>query len=156
MDAKHPMSSGTKNSRIVIPEIDGGVAPFCIGTQNQDKKGYFMHTAEAERCSMFVSTVEKYLTLRTKKNREKRIAIGYFKRPGKDALLASGMEVIPSLYNFLKRLREEGYDVSGLPATVEAFARDIKTEGIVLGSYAKGAQEVSAGGPSLLAHERTV
>ena len=141
MDAKHPMSSGMKNSRIVIPEIDGGVAPFCVGTQNPDKKGYYVHTAEAERCSMFVSTVEKYLTLRTKKNREKRIAIGYFKRPGKDALLASGMEVIPSLYNFLKRLREEGYDVSGLPATVEAFALDIKTEGIVLGSYAKGAQE---------------
>lgn len=141
MDAWHPMSSGTKNSRIVIPEIDGGVAPFCIGTQNQDKKGYFVHTAEAERCSMFVSCVEKYLTLRTKKNSEKRIAIGYFKRPGKDALLASGMEVIPSLYHFLKRLRDEGYDVSGLPTSEEAFARDIKTEGIVLGSYAKGAQE---------------
>ena len=141
MDARHPMSSGTKNSRIVIPEIDGGVAPFCIGTQNQDKKGYFVHTAEAERCSMFVSCVEKYLTLRTKKNSEKRIAIGYFKRPGKDALLASGMEVIPSLYHFLKRLRDEGYDVSGLPTSEEAFARDIKTEGIVLGSYAKGAQE---------------
>ncbi len=141
MNPKQPMSGGSLNSRIVIPEIDGGIAPFCIGTQNKDKKGFYRHTAEVERCSAFVETVEKYLALRTKKNADKRIAIGYFKRPGKDALLASGMEVIPSMYHFLQRLRAEGYDVSGLPSTVEAFARQIKTEGAVMGSYAKGAQE---------------
>lgn len=141
MDAKVPMASGSKNSRIVIPEIDGGIASFCIGTQNKDKKGYYKHTAEIERCKTFVNTVENYLSLRTKRNSQKRIAIGYFKRPGKDALLASGMEVIPSMYNFLKRLRSEGYNLDGLPATLEAFARDIKTEGLILGSYAKGAQE---------------
>lgn len=74
-------------------------------------------------------------------NKEKRVAICYFKTPGKDALLASGMEVIPSLYNSLKRLRSEGYDVSGLPATVEEFGKRIHRDGAVMGSYAKGAQE---------------
>ena len=141
MNESMPMSSGSKNARIVIPEIDGGIAPFCIGTQNKDQKGFFKHTAEVERCQMFVDYVCRYLSLRTKPNKEKRIAIGYFKRPGKDALLASGMEVIPSMYNFLLRLRQEGYDVSGLPESLEAFARQVKTEGLVLGSYAKGAQQ---------------
>ncbi|MBR1464636.1 MAG: cobaltochelatase subunit CobN [Prevotella sp.] len=141
MDANRPMTAGSKNSRIVIPEIDGGITPFCIGTQNKDKKGFYKHTAEVERCTAFAETVEKYLALRTKNNADKRIAIGYFKRPGKDALLASGMEVIPSMYNFLKQLRAEGYNVSGLPTTLGAFARQIKTEGMVMGSYAKGVQE---------------
>lgn len=141
MDEGNPMPAGSKNSRIVIPEIDGGVAPYCIGTQNQDDRGYYRRTAELERCRAFVDHVKRQLALRTKRNQDKRIAIGYFKRPGKDALLASGMEVIPSMYYFLKRLRSEGYNVSGLPPTLDAFAHEVKTEGIVLGSYARGAQE---------------
>ena len=141
MNAAIPMSSGSKNARIVIPEIDGGTAPWCIATQNPDERGYHIYTAEVERCEMFCEHVQRTMSLRTKKNSEKRIAIGYFKRPGKDALLASGMEVIPSLYNLLKRLRSEGYRVDGLPTTLDAFARQVKTEGIVLGSYARGAQE---------------
>ena len=125
MNESIPMSSGSKNARIVIPEIDGGMAPYCIGTQNPDPQGYQMYTAEAERCKAFAEHVGRYLSLRTKPNREKRIAIGYFRRPGNDALLASGMEVIPSMYNLLRRLRNEGYDVSGLPPTLDAFARTI-------------------------------
>ena len=136
-----PMSSGSKNARIVIPEIDGGTAPFAIATQNPNKEGYHINTAETERCEMLVQHISRRMSLRRKKNSEKRIAIGYFKRPGKDALLASGMEVIPSMYNLLKRLQQEGYNVSGLPNSLEAFAKAIRTEGMVLGSYAKGAQE---------------
>ena len=141
MNKDLPMSSGSKNARIVIPEIDGGTAPFCIATQNPNSEGYIINTAEKERCEVLVDHIFRSMSLRTKPNSEKRIAIAYFKRPGKDALLASGMEVIPSLYNLLKRLQQEGYNVSGLPATLEAFALQVKTEGLVLGSYAKGAQE---------------
>lgn len=136
-----PLSNGSKNARIVIPEIDGGMASYGIATQNKNSKGYYMNTAEVERCHTFVDYVSRCLSLRIKPNKDKKIAIAYFKRPGKDALLASGMEVIPSIYNFLKRLREEGYRVDGLPDQLETFAHQLKTEGIVLGSYAKGAQQ---------------
>ena len=141
MNKDVPMSSGSKNSRIVIPEIDGGMAPYCIGTQNANKEGYFIHTAEVERCRMAVEHISRYMALRKKKNSEKRVAIGYFRRPGKDALLASGMEVVPSMYNLLKRLRSEGYDVTGLPSSLDEFARQLHSQGIVLGTYAKGAQQ---------------
>ncbi len=140
MDARQPMSAGSKNARIVIPEIDGAVAPFCIGTQNANAEGYLMRTAEVERCQLFCDYISRYMTLRQKPNSQKRIAIGFFKRPGKDALLASGMEVIPSMYNFLRRLRQEGYDVSGLPSTLEAFTSQLRSEAQVLGTYAEGAQ----------------
>ena len=114
MNKDIPMSSGSKNARIVIPEIDGGTAPFAIATQNPNKEGYHINTAETERCEMLVQYISRCMSLRQKKNSEKRIAIGYFKRPGSDALLASGMEVIPSMYHLLKRLQQEGYNVSGL------------------------------------------
>ena len=140
MDASQPMSSGSKNARIVIPEIDGAIAPYCIATQNTTPEGYYVHTAEMERIETFCDYLEHYMALRLKPNSEKRIAIGYFRRPGRDALLASGMEVIPSLYNLLRRLRSEGYDVSGLPPTLSEFSRAVKREGLVLGSYARGAQ----------------
>ena len=141
MDAHKPMSGGSKNARIVIPEIDGAIAPYCIATQNPSPRGYLMHTIEVERCTAFCDYLTHYMALRSKPNSEKRVAIAYFKRPGKDALLASGMEVVPSLYNFLRRLQQEGYDVSGLPSTLSAFASEVKREGQVLGTYAAGAQQ---------------
>ena len=141
IDPDVQISNGSLNARVVIPEIDGGMAPYALATQNPNAEGYLTYTIEPERIEAFLTHLQKYMALRSMPNREKRIAIGYFKNPGKDALLASGMEVIPSLYNFLKRLRTEGYNVDGLPATLEAFEQRIKTDGLVLGDYAKGAQE---------------
>ncbi len=141
LDVNNPMSAGTLNARIVVPEIDGAMTPLCISTQNPDEEGFLLYTPEPERIDAFMEQFTRFMNLRTKPNSEKRIAIGYFKSPGKDALLASGMEVIPSLYNFLKQLRAEGYDVSGLPATQEAFGRQIMEQGSVMGSYAPAAQQ---------------
>lgn len=141
MDPNIPVTGGTLTARVVVPEIDGGMAPLCIGTQNANEDGYYMYTAEMERVNSLIDHIRKYMDLRKIANKDKKVAICYFKSPGKDALLASGMEVIPSLYNFLNRLKKEGYNVNGLPQTVNEFARLVHEEGTVLGSYAKGAQE---------------
>ena len=136
-----PVTGGTLTARVVIPEIDGGMAPLCIATQNPNADGYYTYTPEPERVDAFIEHITRYMALRDKPNAEKRVAIGYFKSPGRDALLASGMEVIPSLYHFLCRLRAEGYSVDGLPATVDDFAARIYRDGAVMGSYAQGAQQ---------------
>jgi len=140
IDPLKPVSSGTLTARVVVPEIDGGVGNYCIATQNESPSGFYLYTPEPERIDAFLAYFQRYLALRDKPNREKRVAIGYFKSPGKDALIASGMEVIPSLYRFLLRLQEEGYDVSGLPTSEAAFRRLVHREGSVMGSYAPGAQ----------------
>ncbi len=140
IDPLKPVSSGTLTARVVVPEIDGGVGNYCIATQNESPSGFYLYTPEPERIDAFLAYFTRYMALRDKPNREKRVAIGYFKSPGKDALIASGMEVIPSLYRFLLRLRDEGYDVSGLPTSEEAFRRLVHREGSVMGSYAPGAQ----------------
>lgn len=141
LDAGNPVSGGTLNARIVVPEIDGGMTPLCIATQNPTADGYLLYTPEAERIDAFMEQFGRFMKLRTLPNRDKKVAVVYFKSPGKDALLASGMEVVPSLYNFLKRLRQEGYDVSGLPQTLDAFRRELMRKGRVIGSYAPAAQE---------------
>lgn len=139
-DPLKPVSSGTLTARVVVPEIDGGTGNYCIATQNESPDGYYLYTPETERIDSFLEYFTRSMALRSKPNAEKRIAIAYFKSPGKDALLASGMEVIPSLYRFLKRLHREAYDVRGLPVTEEAFGRMVHREGSVMGSYAPGAQ----------------
>lgn len=142
LDEETPIGGGILTARVVIPEIDGGVYPVCIATQRESDDGYLRLMPVEERINALVSHLKKYMVLRDKPNREKRIAtICYFKKPGNDALIASGMEVVPSLYNFLKRLRQEGYDVSGLPPTEVEFAERLHRDGAVMGSYAKGAQE---------------
>ena len=141
LDVNKPMGGGTLNARIVVPEIDGGMTPLCISTQNASPEGYLLYTPEPERVNAFMEQFERFMRLKTIPNCEKKVAIAYFKSPGKDALLASGMEVVPSLYNFLKRLAKEGYDVSGLPASVEELKRQLMEQGSVMGSYAPAAQE---------------
>jgi len=140
IDPLKPVSSGTLTARVVVPEIDGGIGNYCIATQNESPSGFYLYTPEPERMDAFLSYFKRYMALRELPNHDKRVAIAYFKSPGKDALLASGMEVIPSLYQFLLRLRTEGYDVSGLPATEAAFGEQVHREGSVMGSYAPGAQ----------------
>ena len=141
LDVNNPMGGGTLNARIVVPEIDGGMTPLCISTQDPSPEGYLLYNPDKERMNAFISQFERFMNLREQSNSAKKVAIGYFKSPGKDALLASGMEVVPSLYNFLKRLKNEGYNVDGLPVTLEQFRHQIMKLGSVMGDYAPAAQE---------------
>ena len=66
-----------------------------------------------------METVNNYIELQQKPNSEKKVAIYYYKGAGQNALTAGGMEVIPSLYNLLTRLKAEGYTVKNLPASAQ-------------------------------------
>ena len=70
-------------------------------------------------------------------NADKRIALFYFKGPGQNSLVAQGIEVVPSLYNVLKYLQSQGYDLTGLPDTEEAFAKDLMSRGALYNNYAR-------------------
>lgn len=141
LDTEKPVGGGTLNARVVVPEIDGAMAPLCISTQNADRSGYVSHTPEPERIDAFVEQFDRFMRLRDMTNAHKKVAIAYFKSPGKDALLASGMEVVPSLYNFLLALKKAGYNVSGLPGSLNDFRREIMRKGSVMGDYASNAQK---------------
>ena len=54
---------------------------------------------------------------------------------------AAGMEVVPSLYNLLKKMKEEGYRVENLPANSKELEKMIMVEGAVFGTYANGVMD---------------
>lgn len=149
---KQGMNGGFMSQSIVTPEIDGAIRPYVVFGQRINKDGLQEVYGIPDRMESFVESVQGYVNLKNKKNSSKRIAIFYFKGPGQNALTASGMEVVPSLYNLLVRLKNEGYNVGKLPANPQELAKMIQAQGAVFGTYAEGAytQFLQSGHPALV------
>ena len=149
------MNGGFLSQSVVTPEIDGAIRPFALFGHYADKEGLQHAFAIPERLETFVQTVNNYISLQRKPNAEKRIAIVYYKGPGQNALTASGLEVVPSLYNLLVRMKQEGYRVEGLPANSKALGRLIQQQGTVFSTYAEGASDqfMREGHPELISKE---
>lgn len=149
---KQGMNGGFMSQSIVTPEIDGAIRPYVVFGQRINKEGLQEVYGIPDRMESFAESVQGYVNLKNKKNSSKRIAIFYFKGPGQNALTASGMEVVPSLYNLLVRLKNEGYNVGKLPANPQELAKMIQAQGAVFGTYAEGAytQFLKSGHPALV------
>ena len=149
---KQGMNGGFMSQSIVTPEIDGAIRPYVVFGQRVNKEGLQEVYGIPDRMESFVESVQGYVNLKNKQNGNKRIAIFYFKGPGQNALTASGMEVVSSLYNLLVRLRNEGYNVGKLPANAEELEKMIQAQGAVFGTYAEGAytQFLQSGHPALV------
>lgn len=140
MADKMGMNGGFLSQSIVTPEIDGAIRPFTLFAHFKGDDGLPYVEAIPDRLDDFVETVNNYISLQRKKNSEKKVAIFYFKGPGQNALVAEGMEVAPSLYNLLVRLKSEGYNVDNLPADATALEKLITENGKVFNGYAVGAK----------------
>ena len=149
---KQGMSGGFLSQSVVVPEIDGGIRPYVVFAHRTNSDGLQEIYAIPERLEAFVQTVNNYIALKTKPNRDKKVAIYYYKGVGQNSLTAAGMEVLPSLYNLLLKLQSEGYRVENLPASPDDLGRLIQRQGSVLGTYAEGAFEdfMKNGNPELI------
>lgn len=149
---KQGMQGGFLSQSIITPEIDGMIRPFVLFAIREGKDGLPEAYTIPERLATFVKAVNKHLALKTISNKDKKVAIVYFKGPGSNALTASGLEVVPSLYNLLVKMREEGYTVKDLPASAEGLDALIQRSGSVFGTYAEGAQAkfLNEGQPQLI------
>lgn len=152
---KMGMNDGFLSQSVVMPEIDGAIRSQVLFGHRLDGEGLQQVHAIPERLERFVETVNRHIALQRKPNSDKRIAIYYYKGPGQHVLTASGMEVVPSLYNLLVRLRGEGYRVEHLPATPEALAALIQRQGALFNAYAHGAKAefLKNGQPALISSE---
>lgn len=132
------LTAGSLTARISLPELDGGILPHVVATEEEAENNQLISVVpQKEGAEFFMDGVHHYLSLREKKNSEKHLAVVYFRGAGQQSLVATGLEVIPSLYNFLKRLQSEGYNVSGLPTTLEGFSSEIKKRGAVWGAHSE-------------------
>lgn len=140
MEDKMGMSGGFMSQSIVTPEIDGTIRPFTLFAHFKGDDGLPYVEAIPGRVDEFVATVNNYISLRGKANKDKKLAIFYFKGPGQSALVAEGMEVAPSLYNLLSSLKKEGYTIDNLPANAVEFEKLISENGKIFNDYAIGAR----------------
>ncbi|MDE5687494.1 MAG: cobaltochelatase subunit CobN [Paramuribaculum sp.] len=140
MADKQGMSGGFLSQSVVTPEIDGALCPYTLFAHFEGEDGLPYVDAIPGRLEEFVATVNNYTALQTKHNKDKKVAVFYFKGPGQNALVAEGMEVAPSLFNLLRRLKAEGYIVDGLPADAAGLEKMINENGRVFNGYATGAK----------------
>ncbi len=137
---KMGMNGGFLSQSVVMPEIDGAIRPYALFGHRLDAEGLQQAYAIPERLTTFVETVNNHIVLQNKPNSEKRVAIYYYKGPGQNALTAAGMEVAPSLYNLLVRMKREGYRVENLHVSAAELEQLIQRQGSVFNAYAGGAK----------------
>ena len=137
--SKQGMDGGLLSQSVTMPEIDGGAVPMVVAAQFENERGLYVFEGIDERIQMFLSLTEKWLALQTKPNAEKKVAIFYYKGAGKNAMVAEGLELAPSILNLLRRLEEEGYSTGELPETAQELEALIQAKGPVFGTYAQGA-----------------
>lgn len=150
------MNGGFLSQSVVTPEIDGALRPFVLFGHRLDEDGMQESYTIPERLETFVKSVNNYISLKHKPNSEKRVAIYYYKGPGQNALAAASMEVVPSLYNLLVRMKEEGYRVDNLPKSHKELGEMIQAQGAVFNAYAEGAftKFMKNGKPELITKEQ--
>ncbi|MFA8343759.1 MAG: cobaltochelatase subunit CobN, partial [Rhodothermaceae bacterium] len=146
------MSGGLLSQSIIAPELDGGIVPYVTAAMYKNENGYMIYQSIPERTATFVNMVDKYIRLKQKPNKDKKLAVVYFKGPGLNAMVAAGLEISPSLLNMLKELKKAGYTTGKLPSNSKELYKLIQKEGRVLGAYAKGKIEeyLKNGNPSLV------
>lgn len=146
------MFGGFMSQSVVMPELDGAIYPYVVNSQEEDKDGLYIFKAIPERLEKFTQIVSNFISLQNKRNNEKKVAIYYFKGAGQETLTAQGLETVSSLYNFLKRLKSEGYRVENLPTTEQEFEKLLMRQGAVLNTYAEGAFDdyLKKGNPALV------
>ena len=132
------MIGGFLSQSVVTPEMDGALMPYVIIAQRADEDGVNYNITIPDRMETFAQTMWNYVTLQRKANKDKKVAIYYLKGPGSNSLVASGLEVIQSLYNVLKEMQNKGYNLDGLPATATEFGKVLMTQAPLFNSYAEG------------------
>ncbi|GAB6395053.1 MAG: Aerobic cobaltochelatase subunit CobN [Bacteroidales bacterium] len=146
------MAGGFMSQSIAMPELDGAIYPYTLNAQEKDNDGFYLFKAMPDRLQAFTQIVNNFIALKRKRNADKKVAIYYFKGAGQSTLTAQGLETVPALYNFLKRLKAEGYAIEHLPPDAEAFEKMLMTQGAVLSTYAEGAFDnfLATGNPALV------
>ncbi|MGF1508075.1 MAG: magnesium chelatase subunit H [Myxococcota bacterium] len=110
---------------LAIPELDGATGPIVFaGRPATDADGPRRMTPILDRVAMLASRVDRWMELRQTDRRNRKVAVVVFNFPPNGGAVgtAAFLSVFESLFETLKRLKEEGYAVE-LPDSVEHLRR---------------------------------
>ena len=107
---------------VAIPELDGATAPTVFGGRSIQGDVARDLKPHPERIAALADRVEKFVALRKTPRAERKLAIVLFNFPpnGGAAGTAAFLGVYASLFNTLKALKREGYNVE-VPASEDAL-----------------------------------
>lgn len=103
--------------QVFLPELIGAIGPMVVGFKrkfpiNDLGEHYFVDKPYPYGIEILVKRVKAYLKLRTKASSEKKIALIYYNYPpGKQNIGAAYLNVPESVWQILKRLEKESYDL---------------------------------------------
>ena len=133
---------------ITNPELSGLVEPTVATGKVRKREPHldrdiYLHKAIQENLEVLVPRLAKWIALRKKPNREKRVVILFYNNsPGKQNLGASYLNVFASLSCILDRLARDGYRVESKRELTHETIRDlILTSGRNVGAWAPGELE---------------
>lgn len=137
--------------RVALPELQGIGQPIVVsalGPARPDKltgiesRPPVVLAAEIDRLA---ARVGRWLALRGKANRDKRLAVIYYNHPpGRQNIGADNLDVPASLFDMLQALKAAGYTVGELPASPEALLDRIMAHGVNLPEDRAALKELSA------------
>lgn len=157
LEDERGMEGGFLGQSITAPELDGIIEPIAVSSMEPNDRNYNVRTPLEDQIAARVNLTLNWARLRKKANAEKKIAIVYYKSPGNASLAAGGLEVAPALWNTLKRLQSEGYDLGeNVPESPDALFDLIQSKGKTIGQWALGAMEqfLNDSEPELIPAER--
>lgn len=116
----NPIQAGMQ---IAIPEIDGATEPFVYGgipSRGQEP------IALEDRCTRFARRLKRWHNLQTAPRDRVKLAIALFCFPPSKGNIgtAADLDVFPSIWDLLKRFRDEGYRVE-LPENADALREQL-------------------------------
>ncbi|WFO74753.1 cobaltochelatase subunit CobN [Desulfurococcaceae archaeon MEX13E-LK6-19] len=114
--------------RVAMPEVDGVIEPIVVAGTKVGGYGEKKIISIDEHIDYIARRVKKWIVLRRKKPCERRIAIVLINPPCKGVEanigVGLGLDVPESVVRFLKKLKEEGYNVGDkIPETGEELIK---------------------------------
>ena len=136
---------------VALPEMQGIGQPIVVAALGQarpdpatgiEHRAPVMLDAEADQVA---ARVHRWLALRSKAKRDKRIALIYYNHPpGRQNIGADNLDVPASLFDMLHALKDAGYTVGDLPASPEALLDLIMARGVNLPEDRTALRELGA------------
>lgn len=142
------MGGGALAVSVAIPELDGMIEPLVISSVETTPQGYTLETPIPERADRLVERALGWVRLKRTPNPEKRMAVIYYKS-NKGHIGGGGLDVPPSLVNFLKQMKARGYRIGPIPDP-EGLRKIMDASGSNVSAWAPGDLERLAQSKSVL------
>jgi magnesium chelatase subunit H len=110
--------------QIAIPELDGAIEPIILsGRDGTTGKAIALQ----DRIEAIAQRALKWANLRRKPKLQKKVAITVFSFPPDKGNVgtAAYLDVFGSIYKVMEALKQNGYDVQGLPDSAEALMQEV-------------------------------